>query len=323
MATKRGAEEDGGDENPSKRRRVEEEHTFAMPSSLDDINNDCVLLILKYLSAENLNSVAICNRRYREVRSHESLDQARTGTIVCSENTTPVYVRRAFVSQQWHHVFTGNRTRLKVVGLERTQRAQVYRRPPEVLPLVSSLDISVNPLDGNGDTHENPSMLAFVNMLPNLDEIDLSYVQVHPYFLKNTIFDRYRQLRRVIWNGSSHQVGMDGGTFHRCSKTLTELYLDNSRLEASYAPAFSMEENQSPSATCIFLFRHCSCVERLGIKNATWACFEADVSNRLSQDMLIKMVRHHPTLRWLRSVLTAENIAMLQRERPDITFVSD
>ena len=43
----------------------------------------------------------------------------------------------------------------------------------------------------------------------------------------------------------------------------------------------------------------------------------------VSQAMLIKMVRNHPTLRWLRSDLTEENITMLQRERPDITFVSE
>jgi len=44
---------------------------------------------------------------------------------------------------------------------------------------------------------------------------------------------------------------------------------------------------------------------------------------RIPQDMLMKMVRHHPTLRWLRSDLTPENVAILQQERPDITFVSE
>jgi hypothetical protein len=39
--------------------------------------------------------------------------------------------------------------------------------------------------------------------------------------------------------------------------------------------------------------------------------------------MLIKMVRLHPTLRWLRSDLSEENVAMLKQERPEITFVSD
>ena len=37
----------------------------------------------------------------------------------------------------------------------------------------------------------------------------------------------------------------------------------------------------------------------------------------------MKMVRLHPTLKWLRSDLTAENVAILQQERPDVTFVSE
>jgi hypothetical protein len=39
--------------------------------------------------------------------------------------------------------------------------------------------------------------------------------------------------------------------------------------------------------------------------------------------MLIKMVRNNRTLQWLRSDLLAENVAMLQQERPDVTLISD
>lgn len=42
----------------------------------------------------------------------------------------------------------------------------------------------------------------------------------------------------------------------------------------------------------------------------------------VSQEMLIKMVRCHCTLRWVRSDLSAENVAMLQQERPEVVFVS-
>jgi hypothetical protein len=37
--------------------------------------------------------------------------------------------------------------------------------------------------------------------------------------------------------------------------------------------------------------------------------------------MIMKMVRRHPALKWLRSDL-AENVSILQQERPDITFAS-
>ena len=108
---KRSADKGTG-ENPSKRRKLkgEEEPSVVAPKSLDDINDDCVLSVLKCLSAEDLNSMAICSRRYRDARSHDSLDQTRTGTIVCTENTTLASIRNAYVAQQWNQVFTGNRT---------------------------------------------------------------------------------------------------------------------------------------------------------------------------------------------------------------------
>jgi hypothetical protein len=42
----------------------------------------------------------------------------------------------------------------------------------------------------------------------------------------------------------------------------------------------------------------------------------------ITQGMLMKMVQLSPTLRWLRSNLTNENVEILRRERPDVTFVS-
>ena len=69
------------EEIPGKHRRVE-------MSLLEGVNDNCMLLILGFLSAEDLNSFAICSRRCREARSSPSLDQTRTGTIICSQNTS-------------------------------------------------------------------------------------------------------------------------------------------------------------------------------------------------------------------------------------------
>ena len=61
------------------------------------------------------------------------------------------------------------------------------------------------------------------------------------------------------------------------------------------------------------------------MKNATFQCghFGRSEPRPFSQNMLIKLVRHHPTLRWLRSDLTDENIAMLNEERPEVTLVNE
>lgn len=69
----------------------------------------------------------------------------------------------------------------------------------------------------------------------------------------------------------------------------------------------------------------CSHLEHLSIKDLTLAVSEEveGVGEPLPQELLINMVRRHPTLRWLRSDLMAENVAMLKQERPEIAFVSD
>lgn len=73
-----------------------------------------------------------------------------------------------------------------------------------------------------------------------------------------------------------------------------------------------------------YLMVRCMRLQRLSIKNATWCTEENPLEKfRVSQQMLIKMVRNHATLKWLRSDLSAENVAMLRQERPDVTFVSD
>jgi hypothetical protein len=53
------------------------------------------------------------------------------------------------------------------------------------------------------------------------------------------------------------------------------------------------------------MFQYCHALERLSINNVTWGLDdENDCGQLVSQGMLIKMVRHHPTLKWLRSHLS-------------------
>jgi hypothetical protein len=66
----------------------------------------------------------------------------------------------------------------------------------------------------------------------------------------------------------------------------------------------------------------CKHLKRLCIKNSTWLQNGKEVQ-LVSQGMIIKFVRHSLTLRWLQSYLTEESVAILQQERPDITFVTD
>jgi hypothetical protein len=65
--------------------------------------------------------VAEINQFCRDARTNDSLDQTRSGTMHASKYTTFDSICEAFFSQNWGHVFVGNPTRLKVIGLENRQ----------------------------------------------------------------------------------------------------------------------------------------------------------------------------------------------------------
>ena len=44
-------------------------------------------------------------------------------------------------------------------------------------------------------------------------------------------------------------------------------------------------------------------------------------NDRLLEDFIVQFARSTPTLRWLKSDLSDENIAMLKKERPEVTSV--
>ena len=77
----------------------------------------------------------------------------------------------------------------------------------------------------------------------------------------------------------------------------------------------------------IHMFHYCSNkLERVSIRNARYRYryhFDGiEMTPFLPQEVLIKFVRNAPCLRYFRSNLTQENIAMLRREKPAIEFTS-
>lgn len=153
--------------------------------------------------------------------------------------------------------------------------------------------------------------------MPNLKAIDLSNIHVllgTAALALNDVFGNHPNLQKVAWNGSNMQMPLDGIQLRPASSSLTELYLDNSRLGTSkllHVHAF------------YYMFMHFPRLQRLSIKNCTWGIWGSDDSNVVSDEMIIKMVREHSSLRWLKSDLTEENITRMKQERPDITFVSE
>lgn len=327
MATRKAPEND--DENPTKRQRVDDELDKEFETdiaSFDDLNEDCLVKILSYLVTEDMNSVACLNSHCQQARSNESLDQTRTGTIVCSERTSIPSLYNAIITGGWNNIFSGNRTHLRIENIASTRLEPLF--DPALagdavshrarLAGVTSIDLSCNPeSSARRQVHSYIHISAFFRILPNHREIDLSHVRVQWGYLYAVLGYRCPHLTRITGTSSAGWLYIGGLGSPNRAQNLTELYLDGCRLVSTAADR-SLYESTTPIND--FLFCDCGSLERLSLKGAT--CGENEDSQVISQQMLLKMARRHRALRWLKSDLSEENTEILKRERPEITFVS-
>ena len=94
---------------------------------------------------------------------------------------------------------------------------------------------------------------------------------------------------------------------------LRELYLDENHLYGSE----SWDELHDPNKF-IILHDMKDKLVCLSIRNVKVHRCEKP----LPQQVIMNFVRNAPKLRWLRSDLTKENVAILQKERPEVIFCS-
>ena len=326
------------DETERKRRCVEEDDLSSVSSDtacFDALNDDCLVHILSFLPAEDMDSVAICNQHCREARHNESLDHSRTATIVCSEAKSTT-VRSFFAAlNAASNTLTSNYTRLKIVSMEKLENSRLGRRRIVTLPNIYCLELSLNPNERTGSTRIHERSLSYLSYaLPNLSQLTMmngvSFDRNGSYLLQ--VYRSLPKLVRVTWNGGLiHPEGSDFGS------RVTELLLNGCRcIYPIHAPGLSRLDAlnilrvtslrfSSEPMSGYFVLMHCNNLERLSIKGATWSIFCRDqiVSEPISQEMLMKMVRHLSNLVWLQSDLTEENVDILKRERPEITFVTE
>jgi hypothetical protein len=144
-------------------------------------------------------------------------------------------------------------------------------------------------------------------ILPNLREVDFSGAL--EYETLTTLLYRCKLLEKVTWhNRIEHSFSVEGWLFQEC-QNLRELFLDGARFKSGYYSDGSE------------LLHSCSRgLRRVSVKGAR--CEGRYSLSLMSQEMLIDFVRSAPSLQWFRSDLTPENVAMLQRERPGVTFAS-
>jgi hypothetical protein len=328
MTTRASTTAAAGDSNASKRRRVEHDTLSRDTVSLDNVNEHCLIEILRFLEAEDLNSFAMCSRRCREARSSPTLDQTRTGTIICVPGSSIPRIYNAISRGGWNNeLYSGNRTRLRVVDFDEFTCGFSRMLPPNddlFLPGITSLDLSCSHPNRFGRIL-HPRSYCLARVLPNLRELDLSYMFAISSDPIGAFFYNC-PLTRLTWNSGNCNLFLDEYG-PRIADNLAEIYMDGAEFEY-HCPNFyqqqHFEEEPNNGRRSYYMFMRCKCLERVSIKNTRFVPFDREHEARpVSQGMIMKFVRHTPTLRWLRSDLTEENVVILQQERPDVTFVMD
>jgi hypothetical protein len=148
-------------------------------------------------------------------------------------------------------------------------------------------------------------------MMPCLREIDLSNAHVTGSVLRK-IADACPELEKLTWN-HNQKVARTALIKYR---GLKEIYMDDSIFV--YACVDTMIQGEL-RYNDLFCLRCCNTfLERVSLKNAK--CSISGGQN-FPQIGLVRFVRNTPSLRWFRSDLSAENVAILQAERPEVTFV--
>jgi hypothetical protein len=158
-------------------------------------------------------------------------------------------------------------------------------------------------------------------MMPFLREINLSNASVSDssflYFV-----DECRTLENITWNNNHESTWILGNVFMRCNN-LKELYMDDSIFFSATVVEAALEDEGN--RVCCILYRCNTKLERVSLKNLKISDGHRFNTTphplrNVSQAALVKFVRLTPSLRWFRSDLIPENVAVLQAERPEVTF---
>jgi hypothetical protein len=238
---------------------------------------------------------------------------------------------------RWNTIFTEETGHLRIHNIEYVYNSgstvnsieRMVAQEGLQLRGVSSLDTSVV-----GRTYVQDCVFrGLALMCPNLMKLNISGPSGDICF-----FELCPNLTNLTWSlagGLNFMDGMDGsyrtpldlkGSFFRMAATLRELYLEDSVL-LSYTgreidPMIASEPMEEQVEGDSWLLCECpSPLERIDLRGVTYF---SGPGRRLPipQKALVKLVRRSRNLKWLRSELSKENIAMLQLERLDLTFLS-
>jgi hypothetical protein len=179
MKSRKAASLEPDDQPQAKRRKTDMRQNSKAESPMDLLSDDCLVSIFSNLPVDDLNTFALCNRRFGDARSSDSFsfDQSRTGTIILSEASTALSLFNAVVENNWKDVFAGNRKKLKLVGVEHLRYKTSFPFPEGLVARAQPPGTTV--FDASIANNERFIILEIddfnlFRIFPNLKELDMS-----------------------------------------------------------------------------------------------------------------------------------------------------
>jgi hypothetical protein len=334
------------DDDTSKRLRISHSSNDGgiAPGCFTSTPAECCVRILQFLDVDDLGSAAQVSRRFNEDSADSSLPKNRVATLTCvrrMDENTGVYsastfsllrnlIDKGISKDSWRF------TKVKIIGhnlLEKVSIPEVRDMLPDMLPVedhplmlrnVKVLDLSFPSNAFKKDTQLKtciPAVLAFV--MPALRELDLSNASATESALR--YFARECPvLEKITWNNNRTSTQVSGKSLDDCHR-LKELYMDNAIFSCGYGESTAIQTDEHAHYCLLFFCKHE--LERVSLKNAQYRepefCSRGGPAQVLPQMALVKFVRLTPSLRWFRSDLSPENVAVLHAERPEVTFLSE
>jgi hypothetical protein len=293
----------------------------------DWLDDDSRVHILKYLAPADLSEACLVSGQFRRDCCHPSLPaMAKQETLVLHESfgtrrgrwVDIGHLRRLVSGLARKASFGRSVTSLKIVwsssndGLSEVPEGQAEPlRKGFVVKGVSSLILLTDCCEEAVELAVN----VLVPLFPDLRQLDCSPDSVPESKYWTGVFDRVGHLFHSLTRRRGRLLY--GGAQLNRFKNVTNVYLDDSLFH--YDPTQSSEGARRG----MDIFRDCGLtLERVSVKNVQYQSGQVGRIRALPQRGLIEFVRSAPSLKWFRSDLTPQNVAMLQQERPDVTFVS-
>jgi len=319
-----------GDANSDIARRTRRHTNLSTTIAKWDITKPIILQIISWLDQESLMNMSVVSKQLYNVICTEPGNENKI---------TPVFVVRCKSIQKFVNnflnYFLDKKTKAKLqkyrimrfnapyafeiedVNTDQFDKLKLILKHNNIeMSGITSLEFISSWSSNRGRARVPNNLPCILRMiLPKLTEMDFSNALGY----SNGIFTELFQcplLNKVISNNNNDGVHLNGSGL-KSTKNLKEIHMNNTIFHCTpYTTKYKFSRLKTHPE--VFIFHECcKYLERVSVRNMKFPCctVNKDEVFNFIQNALIKFVRNAPSLRWLRSDLSIENIAMLQEER--------